>query len=324
MPERAALGDVISAHGWAKFAACAGFPAEDWDAQVVRHPLGRKGNALLHVTPQHADGPGYLLKVLCGETADRAGEQLAGHWAASRRLADHPHARVPALIGVLPEEDAILMDFVPGPTLGDCLAADTPVEDRIAAVVACARWLSFNHAAGKGRDTPIAVGTIGQRLHRLLRDAQAARADIGLADGFDDLAQLAKDAVARIPDCPMPLGARHGDANPGNFILQPEGAVYGLDLLRPVPQHICNDLAHLLVQAIPRLALDEGLPAVMDCLSAELELDAPMALATTACLRIEMLGIWRRLTPARIAAGGDMARLIKQIVDGAALESLRL
>lgn len=312
--------DLISKDGWARLAASVDEGPLGWTARTVAHPLARNANGLMHVTPP-SGGVGYLLKVLGGDTLDRAAEQVAGHWSAARRLADQPIFRVPMLYGVSVPDDAILMQFVPGESLQDILTSDAAPAARLAAVERCALWLRGNMQAGAARDAPVPVGTIGQRLHRLIRDAKKEPDTIWQADAFNHLADLAQRTLDQVSERPLPTGARHGDANPGNFILYADGAVYGLDLLRPVPQHLCQDLAYLLARSLPYLG-----DAATTCarLGEAVEMDADMALATTLCLRIEMLGLWRRMPKPKQAASKPIPQFIKTLVDDDQLHGLAL
>lgn len=316
--------DLISEAGWTRLAACVGEGPVGWQARLVAHPAARSANGLMQVVPPRG-GEGYLLKVLRGETVDRAAEQIAGHWAAQRRLGDHPAFRVPELCGVSPRDDALLMQFVPGRTLQDVLSSDAPEahdtpEARMTALRRCTDWLSANLQAGETREMPFPIGMMRQRLDRLLQRAAQDRHKIWQAEAFDQLAVLAQEALPRITDQPLVMGARHGDANPGNFLFHPNGTVYGLDLLRPVPQHLCQDVGYLLARSLAYLPGAERGAG----LGAALGLDDEMALAATFCLRLEVLGLWRRLHRARVTPEQPLVSFIAELIQTNRLHDLRL
>lgn len=316
---------LISEAGWARLASCVGQPPSGWTARAVAHPLGRATNGLFHVSRSaDTDDAGYLVKLFRGETHDRAAEQIAGHWAAMRRLEGHRSARVPALLGMVPEEDALLMSYVPGVSLHIALLATSDRAERLEAVARCAAWLRQNADAADGRIAPLPIGSFAQRLTRIQRDAAKTRTAIWRPDAFDHLVDLAKDALGRMPEHGFAFGARHGDANPGNFILHPDGSVYGLDLLRPVLQPLCQDLAYLLVQTLPVLPFADDMPHIASRLCAAAQVRPGMDVATTACLYIEILGVWRRLPPAQFETDKEMPRFIRSLVDADALADLRL
>lgn len=142
------------------------------------------------------------------------------------------------------------------------------------------------------------------------------------------LCEITQGAINRAPSRKLPLRAGHGDANPGNFILHDDGAVYGLDLLRPVPQHLCQDLAYLIARSLPHLPGEGPLGQVMarlgQLLRDDLGVDEDMVAATSLYLRMEILNLWRRVSLADAATRKPVPRFVRRLVDGPDLSGVHL
>lgn len=74
------LQGLISADGWSALGAGHGSHRVGWTTQPKDHPQGGSRNGLLRLIPP-TGGAGYVLKIFRKDTPDRAGEQIAGHWA---------------------------------------------------------------------------------------------------------------------------------------------------------------------------------------------------------------------------------------------------
>lgn len=314
---------LISPVGWARLARSLGHDPDGWQAKEMRHPEHPGRNALFLLTAP--DGVStFVLKVFRNDTPDRAGEQIAGLWSGLQRLSGHPTARLPTLHAVAPGDNAIVMEYVPGPCVQDILSTMAAAEDRMLAVEGCALWLQANMEAGPVVDLPLPKGKLGRRLERLSRGPDADSGAIWQMDAYAAFAAATRAAAEALPPHNFAAGARHGDANPGNFILHPDGLVYGLDPLRPVTQHICQDLGYLIARALPFLWDGDAPLPVGPSLRDALALSNPMAAATSVCLRAELLGVWRRSPIADFHEEKSFPKLIKTLVEGDGFSSVDL
>lgn len=121
------------------------------------------------------------------------------------------------VLEVLPDVPALLLEFLPGRTLGAADVRDPAMATHIA--TAC-RALHAGEPFGTGFD-------IFAKREELL--ALCARHDLPLPDGYHDH----DDAVARLRQAlaaaPLPAVPCHNDLLPGNFVRTPDGVVRIID-----------------------------------------------------------------------------------------------
>lgn len=169
-----------------------------------------------HIYLVHADEDRYVLRVL------QPAVSAAGLGVPPAAEVEHTLAAARTGIGarvveVLPDVPALLLEFVPGRTLGAADVRDPALTGPIAA--AC-------RALHAGERFTTDFDIFAKRAELL---ALCARHDLAAPDGYHDHDHAVTRLEAALKTAPLPTAPCHNDLLPENFIREPGGRVRIID-----------------------------------------------------------------------------------------------
>lgn len=221
---------------------------DDW--KVARSPLLRRDCRIYFLESNSFRLPGLVLKIY---RKDEVREHLARNLhRKSRRFMKAATAEfaVPEPVLLLPEANAMVMEFVKAPSAGSLLMRGFhSVEIRRAVVRKAARWLKWFHESNGVERLPFDpasyTGPLGKTTDKITRLSPKAL-DRGsmLGNQIASATRFAEDLAGIV----FPHATAHGDFTPFNLFIQ-EDRTIGFDFRAnrtlPVPHDICRFLLYL-------------------------------------------------------------------------------
>ncbi len=147
---------------------------------------------------------------------------------------------VPEPLFLMPKRQAVVMEWIAGPTLEAMLLGDeASTEARRDAIAGAIRWIAALH-----RTQPRQTGTFSSAARlAALHNRFAERAVSAEAERYHGLIQ---EQCTAFDGTPMPLTVTHGDAIPRNFILS-DGRIVGVDFALDTMFDPLSDHARFLI-----------------------------------------------------------------------------
>jgi aminoglycoside phosphotransferase (APT) family kinase protein len=235
---------------------------------------------------------------------------------ASRRMAEEPFARVPAILAVDHGEQAVLMEKVPGDTVQRLIDDGADVR---AVLRDAGRWMAAFHRAPEMERRPFRPHFMADHLGLLARQVEAGEKRVPVRGEFLRHVAAVREMAPAFAGKPRLSSVRHGDLHTRNIILG-EGRAFGIDFHPPGGAPVGFDIARFLLDHAERQARVEDIPpghvAPPDAVAAFFDgydLVPPDDAGVTFLMRVRMLTNWAAMPPSRTVMNllqmGRFARL---------------
>ncbi len=160
-------------------------------------------------------------------------------------LRAHGKLACPKAYGFLPDDRAILMDWIEGPRFRSVLWQQIlHPSKRLALVEQTGRWLRQLHDLSSPQTEPFDGGKMIAKLHIQLTKHEAAAKALGLDEVFNASLKTLEQ-LAPVIDADIPHSLLHGDFTPSNLLVKND-TILGIDIWGARRAPIYEDAARML------------------------------------------------------------------------------
>lgn len=281
---------------WAALASAAGLPCDGWRPRLLWSRQDANGDRTVVRLERAGFSP-----VVCKQ-AHRAAEAapmargVAAQELARSALGGEPPNAVPAVLAILPERAAVLIEAVDAVPLDD-MPGDADAFSRTAA------WLHAFHCSAAVGKAPFWPKVAAKRFLGMLDEVRQGRRTVPDQSVFLDHAQVLEAAIPGLRGRPVPVAPRHGDFS-GRNVLVGRTTVWGIDFAPADRAAVVIDLAKLLAFLAERWPVPVLDSPSLDRFFAAYRIVPPDDPALHFMIRVHLLQSWAGLPaePSRLSA----------------------
>ena len=222
---------------------------KDWEFCTVQGPIKVTRNCVLYKT-------GFTdrqLAIKLFHPAHTSPGQVKKYYSALceyyQNMDTEKGLLVPRPYKIIQEQRILIMDWIPGPSLGrQLLRPDFSGGLRENCIRAAARWLQRFHKAGGVRKFSLDTRPILDKLQNSLQRAELGKKIFGMDSKLEQIYKTIYNCSYLAEEVYIPHAPVHADFTPNNLFYDSQ-SIWGIDFLprkkAPVTEDICRFLAYL-------------------------------------------------------------------------------
>lgn len=292
----------LSARVWPRLMDEAGIDPAGTEVEVlVERSTPTLDHVILHL--RAATGREVIFKQIRrpADAAHFAGI-VAAQDLASRRMAEDPFARVPAILAVDHGAQAVLMEKVPGDTVQNLIDGGA---DARAVLRDAGRWMAAFHRAPEMQRRPFRPHFMADHLALLARQVEAGQKRVPARQDFLRLVAAVQKMAPDFAGKPGVASVRHGDLHTRNILVAADRA-FGIDFHPPGTSAVGFDIGRFLVDHAERQASGAAIPpghvappAAVAAFFDGYDLVPPDDAGVTFLMRVRLLTNWAAMPRSR-------------------------